>query len=126
MGMHNGQRMARRSDGHEFLPMVPRAEGTSLTERLAKFLQATPEKQAAIDRILDGQGEVHSSADPAVPSDRRLLTLTQAAKELGCSRMTVFRMVRDGRLPAVELRAGRRRIPSYALTCMAKGVVAMR
>jgi excisionase family DNA binding protein len=53
--------------------------------------------------------------------DRRLLTLAAAATVLGVSRQTVFRMSRDGRLPVVETRAGRFRVPSYALTALLKG-----
>lgn len=91
-------------------------------DRLLKYLQATPEKLAAIDRILDDQGEDDSRADPAVPPDRRLFTLTGAARELGVSRATIHRMLADGRLPGTETRAGRRRIPSHAITTLVKGV----
>lgn len=55
------------------------------------------------------------------PIDRRLLTMTQAAKELNVSRMTIRRMCNDGRLPVVETRAGRRWIPNTALTNLVKG-----
>lgn len=58
---------------------------------------------------------------PATSEDRRLLTLTQAANELNVSRMTVSRMCADGRLPLVETRAGRRWVPSAALTVFVKG-----
>ena len=58
---------------------------------------------------------------PQVPSDRKLLTLAAAAEVLGVSRQTVLRMTKDGRLPVVETRAGRFRVPSYALTALLKG-----
>lgn len=58
---------------------------------------------------------------PTTAEDRRLLTLTQVANELSVSRMTVYRMCADGRLPLVETRAGRRWVPSAALTAFVKG-----
>ena len=63
--------------------------------------------------------ENKSVAQP--PADRRLLTLAATATVLGVSRQTVLRMSRDGRLPVVETRAGRFRVPSYALTDLLKG-----
>ena len=63
--------------------------------------------------------ENKSVAQP--PADRRLLTLAATATVLGVSRQTVLRMSRDGRLPVVETRAGRYRVPSYALTDLLKG-----
>ena len=63
--------------------------------------------------------ENKSVAQP--PADRRLLTLAAAATVLGVSRQTVLRMSRDGRLPVVETRAGRFRVPSHALTDLLKG-----
>jgi excisionase family DNA binding protein len=90
----------------------------STDERMMKLLTADPATLAKVDAVLNGT----ASEKPADPGDRRLLTQTQAAEILGCSRMTIFRMVKDGRLDAVELRAGRLRIPSAALTELAKGV----
>jgi excisionase family DNA binding protein len=89
----------------------------STDERMMKLLQADPGTLAKIDAVLNGTA-TEKTTDPG---DRRLLTQTQTAAELGVSRMTVFRMIRDGRLPAVELRAGRLRIPSQALTFFASG-----
>lgn len=54
------------------------------------------------------------------PTDRRLLSIAQAARALGLSRTTVWRLLRDGRLPFVELRPGSRRIPSAAVTEFAR------
>lgn len=84
--------------------------------RFTKLLQATPEQLASIDALLDGQG-----LGLKEPTDRKLLTLTAAADALGVSRQTVWRMVNDGRLPTVEMRAGRHRVPSNALTELLKG-----
>ena len=86
----------------------------STDERMMKLLQADPGTLAKVDAVLNGT----ATDKPTDPGDRRLLTQTQAAEILGCSRMTVFRMIKDGRLDAVELRAGRLRIPSAALTAL--------
>lgn len=83
----------------------------TIENRFAKLLKATPDQLASIDSVLDGK-----ELGPTVPSDRKLLTLTAAADVLGVSRQTIWRMVNDGRLPTVELRAGRCRVPSNALT----------
>jgi excisionase family DNA binding protein len=51
-----------------------------------------------------------------VKASPRLVTLSEAAALLGTSRMTVRRMVKEGRLPAVRLRAnGQPRIPLTAI-----------
>ena len=48
-----------------------------------------------------------------MPGD--LLTTTEAAKLLGITRTTVYRYVRDGRLPAIKLPTGHTRIPREAV-----------
>ena len=89
----------------------------STDERMMKLLQADPGTLAKVDAVLNGT----ATEKPTDPGDRRLLTQTEAAAILGVSRMTTFRMIRDGRLPAVEIRNGRLRIPSQALTFFANG-----
>jgi excisionase family DNA binding protein len=84
---------------------------------MMKLLQADPGTLAKVDAVLNGT----ATEKPTDPGDRRLLTQTDAAAALGVSRMTIFRMTRDGRLPAVEIRNGRLRIPSQALTFFANG-----
>ena len=88
----------------------------SKEELIGKVLTATPEQLRAVEQAFNA-----NTAAATDPGDRRLLTQTEAAAILGVSRMTIFRMTRDGRLPAVEIRAGRLRIPSAALTELAKG-----
>lgn len=80
-------------------------------ERFTKLLQAPPGLLARIDDLLSGR-----DSEPSAPIDLRLFTVTDTARELNISRATVQRMLADGRLPAIETRAGRRRIPSAALT----------
>jgi len=79
---------------------------------IMKLLSAPPEE------LTRWYAFAENKCEAAAPADRRLLTLAAAAKVLGVSRQTVFRMSRDGRLPVVETRAGRFRVPSYALTAL--------
>ncbi len=84
-------------------------------KRMTLLLAATPDVLRRVDRVLSG--EIEGATDPG---DRRLLTIRQAADDLGISRTSVWRLLRDGRLPCVELRPGSRRIPSAAITEFAK------
>jgi excisionase family DNA binding protein len=84
-------------------------------QRLSAILAANPGVLRRIDSIL--AGEIEGA------TDRRLLSIQQAADALGVSRTTVWRLLRDGRLPCVELRPGSRRIPSAAITAFVKGGV---
>ena len=85
--------------------------------RMTLLLAATPDVLRRVDRILSGE-PIEGATDP----DRRLLSIAQAAVALGVSRTTIWRLLRDGRLPSVELRAGgSRRIPSAAVTAFVKG-----
>lgn len=83
-------------------------------ELIGKLLTASP---AELNRV----AAVFTTETPTDPGDRRLLSLTQTANVLGVSRTTVWRLLRDGRLPFVELRPGSRRIPSAAVTEFVKG-----
>lgn len=90
----------------------------TLTRReqlIMKLLLASSEMLDRVEAVLDKRQM------EAALSDRRLLTLAAAAGMLGVSRMTIYRMTRDGRLPVVETRAGRYRVPSNALTALLMG-----
>jgi excisionase family DNA binding protein len=69
--------------------------------------------QALAGALSAGQSEAARPADPV--GDKPLLDLEETAELLGISRMTVARMVDEGRLPSVVIRRGRvqkiRRIP---------------
>ena len=80
---------------------------------MARLLTATPSELKKIEAVFTGE-------TPTEPTDRRLLSIQQAADALGVSRTTIWRLLRDGRLPFVELRPGSRRIPSVAVTEFAK------
>jgi len=81
---------------------------------IGKLLVATP---AELNRV----AAVFTTEAPTEPTDRRLLSIAQAARALNLSRTTVWRLLRDGRLPFIELRKGSRRIPSEAITALVKG-----
>ena len=84
------------------------ASGDSLgaDERMLRLLQASPEQRAAIDRILQGRLEVSRPA----PIGPLLLMMGDAAKLLGVSRATVWRLVKMGRLEPVEILPGTFRV----------------
>lgn len=89
----------------------------TIEKRMTLLLAATPDTLRRVDRILTGE-PTEGATDPG---DRRLLSIAQAAVALGVSRTTVWRLLRDGRLPCVEIRPGSRRIPSQAITQLVKG-----
>ena len=80
---------------------------------MGRLLTATPSELKKIEAVFTGEGATE-------PTDRRLLSIAQAAAAMGVSRTTIWRLLRDGRLPCVELRPGSRRIPSAAVTEFAK------
>ena len=84
----------------------------SIEERLQKLLVATPEQIAAVDAALSGQPKSEAVS-------LRLLRMGQAAKESGISRCTLWRMYKEGRLRAVEVRPGSFRIPETELRKLA-------
>lgn len=85
---------------------------------MARLLTATPSELKKIEAVFTGEGATD-------PGDRRLLSIAQAARALNLSRTSIWRMLRDGALPCVEIRPGSRRIPSQAVTEFARrGVTA--
>jgi len=85
-------------------------------QRLGAILAATPDVLRRVDHVLTGE-PTEGTTDPG---DRKLLSIRQTADALGVSRTTVWRLLRDGRLPCVELRPGSRRIPSAAISAFVK------
>ena len=83
---------------------------------MGRLLTATPSELKKIAQVFTGEG-------PTEPTDRRLYNIQQAARELNISRTSVWRLLKSGRLPFVELRKGSRRIPSEAISALVKGGV---
>ena len=79
---------------------------TVSNDLLMRFLQATPEQQGLIERILDGRAAVMAPA----PAGPLLLGMGAGAKLLGVSRATLWRMIRAGRLVKVEVLPGSFRV----------------
>ena len=64
----------------------------SATERMQKLLTASPTMLAKIDKVLDGE-----DTSPKPEADTRTVTYTEAARRLGLSRPTIYRLTRAGR-----------------------------
>jgi excisionase family DNA binding protein len=82
----------------------------NVESRFQAVLAASTEQLQVIDSILSGQ---HSQSNN--PQSLRLWKLGEAAAEVHCSRVTIWRAIRDGRLRAVEIRPGTCRIPDAEL-----------
>jgi len=81
---------------------------------IARLLNATPAELKKVAAVFNGE----PTETTTEPGDRRLLSIQQAAQVLNVSRTTVWRLLRAGRLPTVELRPGSRRVPSAAITAL--------
>ncbi len=75
--------------------------GLSSEQRLLKLLQASPEQQAAIDRVLEGR--LAHEPRPEPPKGPLLMRVKDAAALLGVHRATIWRLVKARRLETVEL-----------------------
>ncbi len=90
---------------------------TDPNQRLLRFLSATPEQQAAIDRILLGLMAPEREEAPKGPL---LMRVKDAAGLLGVHRATIWRLVKAGRLQTVEL-FGSLRVRRADLLALADG-----
>ena len=77
-------------------------------EVIGKILTASNAELAKVEAALTGTaGE---------PQDRKMLNIKQAADALNVSKQTIRRLVKEGRLIAVETRLGRKRILNQSIT----------
>ena len=86
-------------------------------ERLLKFLQATAEQRAAIDRILEGR----TGPAPEPPKGPLLLGMGAGANLLGVSRATFWRIIKAGKLSKVEVLPGSFRVRRADVEGLAAG-----
>jgi excisionase family DNA binding protein len=87
---------------------------------IARLLNATPAELKKVAAVFNGD-----ATEQAEVADRKLLSIQQTAAAMGVSRTTVWRLLKAGRLPFIELRPGSRRVPSAAITeLVRKGVCA--
>jgi len=85
-------------------------------ERLLKILQAPPEVQSEIDRIIEGRPPAPHNEPPTGPL---LLGMSAGAKFIGVSRATLWRMVKNKRLTKVEILPGSFRLRRSDLLALA-------
>ena len=84
-------------------------------QRMMRLLTANPATLAKIDAVLSGTDGEAAKAD-----DLRLVTFTEAARRLNISRVTVYRLVKLGRLETVPL-GGTNRIRLKSVIAFANG-----
>jgi hypothetical protein len=86
----------------------PRANGTTSHERLLRFLSATAEQQAAIDRILVGKVERpmvggQEGAATVVAEAEPFITKAETAKRLNRDVRTITTWMRVGLIPYYKI-----------------------
>jgi excisionase family DNA binding protein len=73
--------------------------------RPARHAATLARSAAALSRLADKQGEVEPAATNAAERPRgRFLRVPEVAERLGVNRSTVYRLVQDRSLPAIQLR----------------------
>ncbi len=81
--------------------------GAISSERLMRFLSATPEEQAAIDRILSGRVSLDSMAAGAPPAlavtAESFITKAEVAKRLNRDVRTITTWMRVGLIPHYKI-----------------------
>jgi len=80
---------------------------------IGRLLTATPDQLNAVEAVFSGRAEAKQER-----TSTRMLDYRQAANALNVSRQTVRRMIAAGRLPTVEIRAGRTRVPEAAIIAL--------
>lgn len=86
----------------------PHQPSDSKLEIIQRIISATPEQVAAIAGIT---GVSHTEP----PRDFRLYKFSEVSKLLGISRMTLWRMVKQGKIDTVNTSGGNKRIPGPVL-----------
>jgi excisionase family DNA binding protein len=87
----------------------------SVNERMLKIATANPAVLARVDAILCGDATAQKPE-----ADVRLVTYTEAAKRMGVSRPTVYRLAKAGRLEIVPLNGVNRIRLQSVVDCVSK------
>lgn len=77
----------------------------AIEQLMQAVLAATPAKRRELERVL--KGETPTTADKR-DDDRRLVTISGAARLLALGRNTVYKLISTGRLDTVELNGCKR------------------
>lgn len=75
------------------------------------------------ERITKIAGIIRGETGDTAPTSCRLLTMGQCCERLGISRVTVWRLVKSGRLSFVDIGKGTKRIPEVEIMRFASGKV---
>jgi len=86
-------------------------------DRLKRLFAASPEQMEAIDGILEFGVQKRPMATPGP----LLMGMSASAKLLGVSRVTLWRMIKGGMLPKIEILPGTFRIRRADLEAIAAG-----
>ena len=92
---------------------------TTIEELFAAAMGATETRRRSALRLLRGEAELSDPLEPAPMRPPLLLGMGQAAKYLGISRPTLWRMIQAGRLEKVELFPGSHRVRRTDLDALA-------
>ena len=86
----------------------PHQPSDSKLDIIKYVINASPEQVATFAGII---GAAHTET----PLDFKLYTFCEVSKILGISRMTLWRMVKQGKIDTVQTSGGNRRIPGPAI-----------
>ncbi|MBQ3745973.1 MAG: helix-turn-helix domain-containing protein [Kiritimatiellae bacterium] len=90
----------------------------ALEQLIQALLTATPARRREVEAVLKGRSSVAAAKADA---DRRLVTISGAARLLGVGRNTVYRLIKAGRLETVRLN-GVSRVPMRSIDAMVDGM----
>ena len=89
----------------------------ALEQLIQALLTATPARRSEVEAVLKGRS---GGAAARQDADRRLVTISGAARLLGVGRNTIYRLIRAGRLETVRLN-GVSRVPMRSIDAMVDG-----
>ena len=89
----------------------------AIEQLMQAVLAATPAKRRELERVLKGEAPTADKRD----DDRRLVTISGAARLLALGRNTVYKLIATGRLDVVELN-GCKRITMRSIREFADGM----